>query len=354
MNTVKSQILRNYRISYLKRILRIIDGPVLTSIFFTRECNFDCHYCVTTKGQKKPDISLPKWKNIIDQLYAQGCRFITIYGGEPTLHPELGELLKYCINKKIFTHVVTNGSLLNQELLEKFASFGYFLLGVGIDSVSETDFSPKVYRQELIELLHNVKDKYPDNIDYVIHILTTNENIGELNQLVSNINSQLECRFSIDPVHSSLSPDEEYQYRGFCPELLLGKEDMNRLRKIIRDLKKQGVQIWSPNIYYYYMDRLYQKTHSWKCDAGDLYYAIDNNGTIMLCEDVNTNIKFNDFIKMSHKKRVKKIREFKFEYCDCFKPCYWNPSNFVKHPIKNFINNFLMNKMKLESFQMSE
>ena len=188
----------------------------------------------------------------------------------------------------------------------------------------------------------------------VIHVLTTNTNISELNQLVDTISSQLDCRFSIDPVHSSLRPDEEYQYRGFCPELLLKKEDMNRLRKLIRDMKNQGIQIWSPNLYYYYMDKWYRKKHSWNCDAGDLYYAIDNDGTVMLCEDVNTDIQFHDFMKISRRKRVKKIKEFKFEYCDCFKPCYWNPSNFVKHPIKNFYENFLLNKIKAKSFQINE
>lgn len=340
MINIKNKILRNLGISYLNRILKVINGPVFVSIFFTRKCNFDCYYCATSKGQKNSDISLKQWKNIINQIYNQGCRFITIYGGEPTLRSDLGELLKHCIDLNIFTLVVTNGSLLNKDLLEEFASYGYFLLGVGIDSFSETNLSPKKYRPELIELLHNIKEKYPDNIDYSIHIVTAKENIKELILLIKTINKKLDCRFSIDPVHSSLRPDEQYQYRSFCPDLLLKKKVMNRFRKVIQNLKRQGIQIWSPNIYYYYMNKWYQKKYFWECDAGDLYYAIDSDGTVMLCEDVNTNIQFNDFIKLPYKKRVKIIKEFKFEYCDCFKPCYWNPTSLVRHPIKNFIYNF--------------
>ncbi|MFX1496011.1 MAG: radical SAM protein [Promethearchaeota archaeon] len=337
MTNKKNTILRKVGVSYLKRIFRIIKGPVFVSLFFTRKCNLDCNYCAASKRNQKADISLNQWKRIINQIYNQGCRFITIYGGEPTLRSDLGELLKYCINLNTFTHVVTNGTLLSEPLLEEFASYGYFLLGISIDDLRETSFSPKRYRPELFELLHNIKRKYPDNIDYCIHIVPTKKNIQRLIPLIKIINSKIDCRFSIDPVHSSLKPSEEYQYRNYCPDLLLKKEQMERLRKTIQNLKRLGIQIFSPNIYYYYMNKWYQKGSYWNCDAGDLYYSIDNDGSVMLCEDVNTNIQFNDFITLHHKKRVKTVKAFKFDYCNCFKPCYWNPSNFVKHPIRNFI-----------------
>ncbi|MFW9771111.1 MAG: radical SAM protein [Candidatus Heimdallarchaeota archaeon] len=333
----KNKILRKLGISYIKRILRVIDGPVFVSIFFTRKCNLNCYYCVASKKSYKADISVSKWKSIINEIYNQGCRFITIYGGEPTLRPDLGELLEYCIDLNIFTHVVTNGCLLDADLLERFASYGYFLLGISIDGLKETDISPKKYRPELVQILYEVKKKYPENIDYSIHIVPTKDNIQELVPLIKIINSKLDCRFSIDPVHSSMNPNEQYQYRNYCPDLLLKKEQINQLRNTIQNLKRKGIQFFSPNTYYYFMNKWYQKLYDWNCDAGDLYYAINNDGSIMLCEDVNTNIQFNDFIMLSHKKRVKKIRQFKFEYCNCFKPCYWNPSNFVKHPIRNFI-----------------
>ena len=297
----KNTILRNLGISYVKRIFKITKGPVFASLFFTRKCNYDCYYCTAAKGQINADISVGRWKNIVTQLYNQGCRYITIYGGEPTLRSDLNELLKHCIDLKMYTHVVTNGSLLTEQLLEEFASYGYLVLGISVDGVSETSFSPKKYRPKLIQLLKKVKDKYPDNIDYSFHILTTNENINELIPLIKTIHNNLDCRFSIDPVHSSSNDKEQYQFRSFCPELLLNTDLMNRLRKVIQNLKRQGIQVWSPNTYYYYMNKWYQKKYSWDCDVCDLYYAIDNDGTVMLCEDVNTNIPFNEFIKLPHR-----------------------------------------------------
>ncbi|MFX0020985.1 MAG: radical SAM protein [Candidatus Hermodarchaeota archaeon] len=342
MSNKKNKILRNLGISYLKRIFKVHNGPTFVSLFFTRKCNFDCYYCATSKGEINPDISIKQWKNIVTQLYNQGCRFITIYGGEPTLRSDLGELLKHCIDLNIFTHVVTNGALLKKELLEEFASYGYFLLGISIDSFEESIYTPKKYQPELIELLQDIKKRHPEQIDYSFHIINTRHNIRELIPLIETIKSKLDCRFSIDPVHSANTSNEKYQYRSYCPNLLLKKNTMNVLRKVIQNLKRQGIQLMSPNSYYYFMNKWYQKNYSWNCDAGDLYYSIDNDGTVMLCEDVKTPIKFKDFINLRYKERVKKIKKFKFNYCDCFKPCYWNPTNLVKHPIRNLIYNYIL------------
>ncbi|MFX1281002.1 MAG: radical SAM protein [Promethearchaeota archaeon] len=336
----KTIILRNLGISYLKRIFRIIKGPVFASLFFTRKCNYDCYYCNTSKGHVNSDISIKHWKNIVNQIYNEGCRHIAIYGGEPTLRSDLNELLRHCIDLGIFTHLVTNGSLLSKDLLDDFATYGYFLLGISVDTVNNAPYTPKRFNPQLFKLLREIQIKYPNNLDFCIHIINTNENIKDLIPLIKLIKETLDCRFSIDPVHSSMAPKEQYHYRSYCPELLLEKSSMGKLGKVILNLKKQGVQIMSPNNYYYYMNKWYNNQYSWKCDAGDLYYAIDNDGTIMLCEEVKSPIKFNDFLNLPYKLRVKKLNAYKFEYCDCFKPCYWNPTSVVRNPLKNFLFKF--------------
>ena len=109
-------------------------------------------------------------------------------------------------------------------------------------------------------------------------------------------------------------------------------------------MKRQNVEIWGTKRYYYYMNKWYNKSYNWNCNAGDYYYSIDNDGNIMLCEEIRTKLKFLDFFKLPAKKRIKEIRKYKFSYCDCFKPCYWIPSDLINYPINSFIYQFKFRK----------
>ncbi|MFX1449452.1 MAG: radical SAM protein [Promethearchaeota archaeon] len=342
--TLKSTVLKNRGISYLKRIFKTSQAPVYVSLFFTRQCNLDCSYCKTSKGMATKDISIDRWKYIIDILHDRGCRHITIYGGEPTIRSDLADMIKYCTEKKILTHVVSNGLLINEDMLKEYAMNGYFILGISIDNFYTTKTSQKIYRPEFIELLREIKKRYPSKIDFCFNIIITRENLNQLFLLIKRLNNEIDCAFSLDPVHSSLSPKQKYQYRNYCPDLMLKKEEMNALINLIFKLKRQNVEIWGTKRYYYYMNKWYNKSYYWNCNAGDYYYSIDNDGNIMLCEEIRTKLKFLDFLKLPAKKRVKKIRKYKFSSCDCFKPCYWIPSDLIKHPINSFIYQFKFRK----------
>jgi len=131
---------------------------VYISLFFTRQCNLNCSYCKTSKRIATKDISIDKWKYIIDILHDRGCRHITIYGGEPTIRPDLVDMIKYCTKKEILTHVVSNGLLINEDMLKEYVKNGYFILGISIDNFYTTKTSQKIYRPEFIELLREINE----------------------------------------------------------------------------------------------------------------------------------------------------------------------------------------------------
>ncbi|NVM01779.1 MAG: radical SAM protein [Candidatus Helarchaeota archaeon] len=342
--TSKSIVLKNRGLSYIKRIFKSSQAPTYVSLFFTRKCNLNCSYCKASKNITTQDISIEKWKYIIDLLNDLGCRHITIYGGEPTIRSDLPEMIKHCTKKGILTHVVSNGIAINEEMLKEYVKNGYFILGISIDNFSATKSSQKIYRSEFIDLLSEIKKRYPSKIDLCFNIIITRENLNQLLLLIKKLNKKIDCAFSIDPVHSSLSPNQQYLYRNYCPNLLLKKEEMNALVNLIFRLKRQNVEIWGTKRYYHYMDKWYNKRYFWNCDAGDYYYSIDNDGKMMLCEEIRTKLSILDFLKLPSKKRIKEIRKYKYNYCDCFKPGYWIPSDLIKHPISSFLYRFKFNK----------
>lgn len=81
------------------------------------------------------------YKKIIDQL-PTGTEIDFHKDGEPLLHPDLAQMIRYAVDNFMFTHVVTNGILLAQEK-ENLVSSGLHLLTVSLidkipyDSINE-------------------------------------------------------------------------------------------------------------------------------------------------------------------------------------------------------------------------
>jgi len=93
------------RINVLK--YSIADGPHAT-IEPNRTCNIRCHNCYNLDRDVVK--SFEAVKSEIDTVARKrNLQVITILGGEPTLHPELDQIISYIKSKKILCHVLTNG-----------------------------------------------------------------------------------------------------------------------------------------------------------------------------------------------------------------------------------------------------
>src|SRR5260370_34821967 len=68
--------------------------PVLVHTIPMRRCNLDCGYCNEYADVSKP-VPLEEMKRRLDTLAGMGTSVITISGGEPLLHPDLDEIIRY-------------------------------------------------------------------------------------------------------------------------------------------------------------------------------------------------------------------------------------------------------------------
>ena len=82
------------------------------NLLVTKFCNLSCFYCYAEDILNKKDVeefSLENLKDIIDQAYDAGCRWINILGGEPLLRNDIEELIDYIHQKGMFIEMTTNG-----------------------------------------------------------------------------------------------------------------------------------------------------------------------------------------------------------------------------------------------------
>jgi MoaA/NifB/PqqE/SkfB family radical SAM enzyme len=146
-----------------------IFSPTSINLDLTSACNFSCPFCVDSKLiNAGKSLALEEVKKTIHTLHSHGLlSVILIGGGEPTLHKDFGEIVRYIKSKKLQIGIVTNGSRLEKievvagELREKD------WVRISIDAAGEGVFKalhlPKtqVTLGRILEKAKKVKKKNP-------------------------------------------------------------------------------------------------------------------------------------------------------------------------------------------------
>ena len=123
----------------------------------TSECNLRCLHCYNESGLLKNKIDLKVFKRLIDEFNT--FPDVTISGGEPLLHPDIWEMLKYS-NQKIGKDsvLITNATMINKEYAKKLteSGFGIQVSLNGINSMQHDAICGKGSYEKTLRGLNNL------------------------------------------------------------------------------------------------------------------------------------------------------------------------------------------------------
>jgi MoaA/NifB/PqqE/SkfB family radical SAM enzyme len=144
-------------------------SPISINLDLTSACNFSCPFCVDSKLiNAGKSLTLAEAKKTVDTLHSHGLlSVILIGGGEPTLHGDFGEIVRYIKSKKLQVGIVTNGSRLEkiEAVVEALQKKDW--IRISIDAAGEKVFQdlhkPKtrVTLNGILEKARTVKKKNP-------------------------------------------------------------------------------------------------------------------------------------------------------------------------------------------------
>lgn len=103
----------------------------------TDSCNLRCAHCFVEAGQPKGDeLTTDEIKRIIDD-YSSAARgkLIVISGGEPLTREDCLGLLSHAVSRGLRVRLITNGTLIDQEVAKNLASLG-IEIQVSLDGAS--------------------------------------------------------------------------------------------------------------------------------------------------------------------------------------------------------------------------
>ncbi len=92
-------------------------------IELTSSCNLRCKHCYNGSGLLKEEIPFEIVKQVIQQGKELGLNFVSLSGGEPLLYKQIWELMDYLKEQGVFFLLITNGTCLEQEAINKLKKY---------------------------------------------------------------------------------------------------------------------------------------------------------------------------------------------------------------------------------------
>ena len=109
-------------------------APIPIRYFFelTYRCNLQCPYCYVGNSREKEELTTTDWFNIIEQI--PWYSLVTLVGGEPLIRKDFIDILMHAAQKTFGkVNVVSNGILINEEIIDAFIKSKMLLLSVSLD-----------------------------------------------------------------------------------------------------------------------------------------------------------------------------------------------------------------------------
>lgn len=182
----------NEKFNNLPKFPRYIDIEV------TNACNFTCLMCPTGTGAIKRAtgfMDFDLYQKIIDQIKETKTPIRFIRWGEPLLHKSIYNFIELAKCNGIMCHMNTNGSLLNDESIDRLLTLQLDSIKFsfqGVDKVSYEEMRCRDFFDDLYETIKLLHKRRGNKIYPFIHVATTityetDKQVQEFKDKFSNI-----------------------------------------------------------------------------------------------------------------------------------------------------------------------
>jgi len=112
-------------------------GPPLlrdAKIKITSRCNLRCEMCRYWRTREEATLQGERWRAVLGELAARGCRKVHFSGGEVLLRPDFLELVEHAVTLGLKTNLTSNGWLLDREAARRLARAGVNGVSLSLDA----------------------------------------------------------------------------------------------------------------------------------------------------------------------------------------------------------------------------
>ena len=293
-----------------------LSAPFRLFYDITYLCNLRCKHCFTNSGKPKSDeLSLEEKLKLVDDIKELGISRVSIAGGEPFACKDLYDFVKKCNENDIGVSISTNGTLFDQETIDKINKLNIKTLTISFDGGTKDSMDKvrgKGSYEKVIENLYNLKKRYKGK--YCIKTTLMKSNINCLEEVIK---IGLKCGCSSVKFNTVR---EDGRATANKDSIVLTQREYIDTMKNLENLKQKyagKIKIKNPlNIFskecHNYIEEL-----GFGCFAGKESICVDALGNVRPCshfpeEFICGNIKNESLYKIWHESKIiSQFRNFK-------------------------------------------
>jgi len=238
--------------------------PVLIQLVVTRRCNLACGYCFEYDKVSKP-VPLAVLKARVDDCKRLKAVFVTLNGGEPLLHPQIVELVKYISDSGMIPMMNSNGHVLKPVLIKKLNRAGLFGMQISCDSLEDNEVTSKSMKR-----LRPKLDMLKEHAEFIVRI---NGVLGSGPPQEAVVVAKIVLGYGFD-FQCSLVRDASGSADFLDPEAQAAYME-------IRNLKGRLPAALNDN---FQLPLVRGEDVNWKCRSGARHFEVDSDGLVHLCQ----------------------------------------------------------------------
>lgn len=262
------------------------------------ECNLSCKHCMLSGVKYESTSSILENKMNLKRLIDLGLKQILFMSREPFLYKGIEELVDYAHSKGIVTGIITNGTLVTYQKIEKLLLVGLDYLIISLEGVcpETNDYIRGEGVFEKIEAglktIQQVFDDYGESFRLVLEYTINQRNLFESKKLIDYLNTHM---FEIVNI-GAINPVGE---ANLHVEIIPKEEDVNQfIKDLMVEYKKNRnnkYTIFPKSLYPYeivYMNTYYQTDLTFMtlgCSIFSGEYTLGTDGVLKMCSLLQNN-----------------------------------------------------------------
>ncbi|MCO5383785.1 MAG: radical SAM protein [Methanosarcina barkeri] len=318
-----------------------LDAPDSVAFNVTNKCNLKCEYCFQNNNTKiSQEASFEEVISVLNQLDSLKVSDVLLEGGEIFASPFIEKLLCKLDNYKIKFHVITNGTLLTPELVDKISQTN-LSIGVSLDGHTPELNSQRGGKEVYYKILSAIEMLVSRGITTYVNCTVTKNNADSLDQLIELCNKLNVHGIVFQRLHCSAKADKNYFYNNSISySQLVGFNSIYERAKskyphiyfmecelfCFLDAPERYLKVCNP-------DFEYKPKEIFRCAAGRKFCVITPNLDVVPCgilEDYPCgNLRENSFIeiwqnseRLNFIRHISKLRVDEISMC---RDCTYNP-----------------------------